>query len=218
MRAEEVKQMIEQEKVIAIVRGIEADKCMKVADALYEGGIRLMEVTFNLKDPDSYKTTTDCIRAISEKYEGRMLVGAGTVVTPEQVEMTAQAGGRFIISPNTNVDVIRRTVELDMVSMPGALTPTEVMVAHEAGAGFVKIFPAGDLGPGYIKAIKAPLSHVKMTAVGGVNADNFAAFLKAGAVGAGIGGNLANKARIDAGEFYKITETAAALVAIAKNA
>ena len=218
MKTEDIIAMIEKEKIIAIVRGIEADKCMKVADALYEGGIRLMEVTFNAKDPSSFGVTTGCIQAISEKYEGRMLVGAGTVLTTEQVEMTAKAGGRYIISPNVDVDVIRRTVELGMVSIPGAMTPTEVIVAHNAGAGFVKVFPAGNLGTGYIKAIKAPISHVKLMAVGGINAENFGDFLKAGTVGAGIGGNLANKQWIDAGEFNKITETARELVEIAKNA
>lgn len=218
MKTEEIIQVIEQEKVIAIVRGIAADKCMKVADALYEGGIRLMEVTFNPQDPASFATTVSCIKAISEKYAGRMLVGAGTVLTTEQVEMTAQAGGCFIISPNVNVDVIHRTVELGMVSMPGAMTPTEIVTAHDAGAQFVKVFPAGDLGPAYIKAVRAPISHVKLTAVGGVNAENFGDFLKAGVVGAGIGGNLANKKWIEAGEFHKITETARELVAIAKAA
>ena len=90
---------------------------MKVADALYEGGIRLMEITFNQKDPTSFRTTADCIESISKKYEGRMMVGAGTVVTTEQVELAARAGGRFIISPDVNVDVIHRTVELDMLSI-----------------------------------------------------------------------------------------------------
>ena len=90
MKTAEVMRMMEQEKVIAIVRGIAADKCMKVADALYEGGIRLMEITFNQKDPASFQTTADCIEAIGKKYEGRMMVGAGTVLTTEQVELAAR--------------------------------------------------------------------------------------------------------------------------------
>ena len=147
-----------------------------------------------------------------------MFVGAGTVTTTELVELTAKAGGKFIISPDTNPDVIRRTRELDMVSMPGALTPTEIMTAHRAGADYVKLFPAGDLGPNYVKAVRAPISHVKMTAVGGINEKNMADFLKAGVCGFGIGGNLANKAWIEAGEFDKITETARAMVAVVKEA
>lgn len=147
-----------------------------------------------------------------------MLVGAGTVLNTKQVELTAQAGGSYIIAPNVDVNVIRRTVELGMVSMPGAMTPTEIVVAHDAGAEFVKLFPAANLGTDYVKAIRAPLSHIKLLAVGGVSEKNFADFLKVGMVGAGVGGNLANKTWIENGEYGKITEVARQLVDIAKNA
>ena len=215
---EEVIAKIQEEKIIAIVRGVGAEACRKVADALYEGGIRLMEITFDQKDPASFAATGGAIRAIGEAYAGRMLVGAGTVTSVELVELAASAGARDIISPDVNVDVIRRTRELEMVSLPGAMTPTEVMTAHNAGADFVKLFPAGNLGVSYIKAIRAPISHVKLLAVGGVNEDNVAEFLHAGLVGAGVGGNLANKKWIEAGEYHKITETARKLVDAAKNA
>ena len=124
----------------------------------------------------------------------------------------------FIISPDCNVDVIRRTRELGMVSMPGVLTPTEIMTAHRAGADYVKLFPVGNLGVSYVKALRAPISHVKLMAVGGVNEGNIADFLAAGVYGVGVGGNLANKKWIEAGEFDKITETAKNMVAIIKNA
>ena len=215
---EEVIAKIQEEKIIAIVRGVGAEACRKVADALYEGGIRLMEITFDQKDPASFAATGGAIRAIGEAYAGRMLVGAGTVTSVELVELAASAGARYIISPDVNVDVIRRTRELEMVSLPGAMTPTEVMTAHNAGADFVKLFPAGNLGVSYIKAIRAPISHVKLLAVGGVNEDNVAEFLHAGLVGAGVGGNLANKKWIEAGEYHKITETTRKLVDAAKNA
>lgn len=214
---EQVIQKILQEKIIAIVRGVDPVRCMKVADALYEGGIRLMEVTYNQNAPDSFQATADAIQAISTAYEGRMYVGAGTVTTPELVELTAKAQGRFIISPDVNEEVIARTLELGMVSLPGAMTPSEVMTAHRAGADFVKIFPVGSLGVAYVKALRAPISHVKLMAVGGVNENNVADFLKAGMVGAGIGGNLVNQAWIDAGDFGKITETARALTEAVKN-
>lgn len=216
MRQETIR-AVEAEKVIAIVRGAAPEQCLKVAQALYDGGIRLMEVTYNQKDPASWQATADAIGAIAKEFEGRMLVGAGTVTNTELVEMTAKAGGRFIISPDCYPDVIRRTLELDMVSMPGALTPTEVMQAHRAGADFVKLFPLGNLGVAYAKAVMAPISHVKLLAVGGVNENNVAEFLKAGLVGAGIGGNLANKKWIDAGEYHKITETARKLVEAVKS-
>ena len=216
MRQETIR-AVEREKVIAIVRGAEPEQCMKVAQALYDGGIRLMEITYNQKAPETWQTTADTIGAIAKAFEGRMLVGAGTVTNTELVEMTAKAGGRFIISPDCYPEVIRRTVELDMVSMPGALTPTEVMQAHRAGADFVKLFPLGNLGVAYAKAVMAPISHVKMLAVGGVNENNVAEFLQAGLAGAGIGGNLANKKWIDAGEYHKITETAQKLVDAVKS-
>ena len=215
---DQVIQAIEAEKVIAIVRGVSPDQCMRVADALYAGGIRLMEVTFDQKNPASFRTTADAIAAIGKAYEGRMLVGAGTVTTTELVELTAEAGGKYVISPDVNVDVIRRTRELGMVSLPGAMTPTEVMTAHRAGADFVKLFPAGNLGTAYVKAVRAPISHVKLLAVGGINEDNVADFLRAGMVGAGVGGNLANKKWIEAGDFGKITETARKLLEAVKNA
>ncbi len=214
----QIIQKIEEEKIIAIVRGVGPEQCMKVADALYAGGIRLMEVTYDQKNPASFQATADAIAAIAKAYEGRMFVGAGTVTTPELVEMTAKAGGKFIISPDVNVDVIKRTVELEMVSMPGAMTPTEVMTAHWAGADFVKLFPVGNLGVSYVKALRAPISHVKLMAVGGVNEGNIADFLAAGICGVGVGGNLANKKWIEAGEFDKITETARNMVEIIKNA
>lgn len=215
MTVAEIMEQVESEKVIAIVRGVSTEKCLKVADALYEGGIRLMEVPFNPKDPSSDEETANCIAAIAKKYEGRMLVGAGTVLTVKQVELTAQAGGSYTIAPNTNAEVIRRTVELGMVAMPGAMTPTEIEYAYECGAKYVKLFPAANLGTDYVKAVRAPLSHIKLLAVGGVSEKNFADFLKVGMSGAGVGGNLANKEWIENGEFDKITEVARQLVEIA---
>lgn len=212
MRQQIIKS-VEKEKLIAIVRGVGADQCRKVAQALYEGGVRLMEITYDQRAPETWAATAGAIGALAQEYAGRMFVGAGTVTCTELVELTHTHGGGFIISPDVNTDVIRRTRELGMVSMPGALTPTEIMTAHNAGADFVKLFPAGELGPGYIKAVRAPISHVKLMAVGGINEGNAAAFLKAGAVGLGVGGNLAKRAWIEAGEFDKLTEAARAMTA-----
>ena len=211
----QLKELILSEKLIAICRGVEASKCMKVAEALYNGGFRLMEITFDLKHPDSWQVTAESIAAVAREYRGRMEVGAGTVVSVELVELAAGAGARFIISPDTNPAVIRRTKELGLISMPGALSPSEAMAAHEAGADFVKLFPISDLGVSYVKAIRAPLSHIDFMAVGGINADNLASYLKAGCVGAGIGGCLVNKNWVESGEFEKITSTAMDMVRIA---
>ena len=210
---ERIQKAIRKNKLIAIVRGAEAEACICVAQALYDGGIRLMEITYDQKHPENWEETARAIGAVANAFAGRMYVGAGTVTCTELVELTHKYGGQFIISPDVNEDVIRRTRELGMVSMPGALTPTEVMVAHRAGANFVKLFPAGNLGTGYVKAVKAPISHVDLLVVGGIDEKNVASFLAVGAAGAGIGGNLVNKAWVEAGEYEKITEVAKALVA-----
>ena len=210
---EKIIQAVKEHKLIAIVRGVESEKCIKIAQALYDGGFRLMEITYDQKHPENWEETARTIGAVANAFAGRMYVGAGTVTCTELVELTHKYGGQFIISPDVNEDVIRRTRELGMVSMPGALTPTEVMVAHRAGANFVKLFPAGNLGTGYVKAVKAPISHVDLLVVGGIDEKNVASFLAVGAAGAGIGGHLVNKAWVEAGEYEKITEVAKALVA-----
>ena len=119
-----------------------------------------MEITYDQKNPDSWLQTAEAIQAVAEAYEGRIFVGAGTVTNTELVEMTYNHKGQYIISPDTDIEVIRRTRELGMVSMPGAMTPSEIKQAYNAGADFVKLFPAGSLGTGYLKAVKAPLNHI----------------------------------------------------------
>ena len=139
-----------------------------------------------------------------------MVFGAGTVTSLQMLELAKNAGARFVVSPDTNEAVIRATVAAGMVSMPGALTPTEIVTAHSCGADFVKLFPAGTQGTAYFKAVTAPLNHIRLLAVGGVNEKNIGDFLSAGAVGAGVGGNLVNKTWIANGEFEKITALARA--------
>lgn len=189
---EQVLAAIRQHKLIAIVRGFEKDDVVWLAKTLYQGGFRMVEMTFDAARPESWRANGEAIAAVREACPD-MRVGAGTVLTPEQVEITHAAGGTYIVSPDVNVDVIRRTRELGMVSLPGAMTPTEMMTAHNAGADYVKLFPAGTLGPGYVKAVLAPLRHIKVLAVGGVTAENLPAFLEAGACGAGVGGSLVEK-------------------------
>ena len=214
---EKTIQTIREEKLIAIVRGIKPELCLKVVQALYDGGIRLAEITYDQKNPQTWIQTAESIQVIAECFEGRMLVGAGTVTSVELVEMTYTHKGQFIISPDTDVDVIKRTRELGMVSLPGAMTPSEIKAAYNAGADFVKLFPAGNLGSGYLKAIKAPLNNIPILAVGGISDKNIAEFLAAGAEGFGIGGNLAKKEWIEAGKFDKLTDAARATVAAIKG-
>ena len=141
-----------------------------------------------------------------------MYVGAGTVTSTALVDLAAEAGALYIISPDTDVEVIRRTRELGLVSMPGAYTPTEAKTAFNAGADFIKLFPCVGDGPGYVKALCAPLNHIPFLAVGGVDVNNAAAYIKAGAVGVGVGSSLVKKTWVDAGEYYKITEEAKKMI------
>lgn len=205
---DKVIQEILDHRIIAIVRGVETDKAVKVAEALYAGGIRLVEVTFNQKDPASFTATAQSIRAIREAMGDDMLVGAGTVTSVDLVNTAYEAGASYIISPDTDKAVIQRTRQLGLVSIPGAYTPTEAKRAHNTGADFVKLFPCVGEAAAYLKALCAPLNHIRFMAVGGVTAENAAEFIRAGAVGLGVGGSLVNKKWVDAGEYFRITEEA----------
>ena len=208
---EEVLKTIEENRIIAIVRGLDHGYT-DLAKALYNGGIRITKLSYSLKEPDTWRKTAPRISDIRTAMRDKMCVGAGTVVSVEMVEMTKQAGGQFVVSPDTNIEVIKKTKKLGMVSLPGAMTPTEILTAHNAGADFVKVFPAGHLGPAYIKALKGPLNHIKLLAVGGVSSKNVSEFIAAGCSGAGVGGNLVNIIWIEASEWNKITATAKELV------
>lgn len=211
MRETVIKEILNH-KIISIVRGMDREKTVKIAKALYEGGVRFIEVTFNQKNPEKFYETADSIRAIREEMGDKMFVGAGTVTSVELVDMAAQAGAMYIISPDMDEDVIRRTRQLGLVSMPGAYTATEAKKAHNAGADFVKLFPCIGDASAYVKALCAPLNHIRFLAVGGVHADNAVDFIKAGAVGVGVGSSLVNKAWVDAGEYEKITEEAKKMI------
>lgn len=199
-----------KKKIVAIIRGVSSENIVPVGEALYRGGIRFMEVTFNAASLQASEDTLESIRRLREHMVPDMHIGAGTVLTVIQAELACDAGAEFIISPDTNPEVIRRTKELALLSMPGALTPTEVQTAWTAGADVIKIFPASAVGPGYFKALQAPLSQVKLAAVGGVDDTNIRSFCKAGAAAFGIGGSLVSSDRVSRKAWDEI-ETAARL-------
>ena len=188
---------IENEKIIVILRGIASEKLIPLVEAMYSGGIRFLELTYSADGRVSDEKNAENIKMLSEHFENKIYIGAGTVLNERQVELTKEAGGKFIISPDTNPCVIQRTKELGMVSIPGALTPSEIQVAHRSGADFVKLFPITNLGADYVKAIKAPLSHIRLLAVGGVNENNLSEYLRAGVCGFGIGSNIVSKKLVD---------------------
>ncbi len=204
-------------KAIVIIRKVYGDSLVKLADALAKGGIKLMEITFDQADPDCIQKTCEAISMLSEKLGDDMTFGAGTVLSTEQVDAAQSAGAQFIISPNVSLPVIAHTKELGLVSIPGAMTPSEMVSAHEAGADFVKVFPVSDLGTKYIKSVMAPINHIRFVATGGVNEQNFKEYLNLGFVGAGIGGRLTERKLIEAGNFEEFTLRAKAFVDVAEQ-
>ena len=216
MRQETIDQ-IKKEKLIVIVRGIERKKLIPLAEAMYNGGIRLLEVTYSANGKVSDEKTAENIRVLVTHFGNKMCIGAGTVLTEKQVELTKNAGGCFIISPNTKESVIKRTVGLGMVSIPGAFSPSEIEAAHEFGADFVKLFPVTNLGAEYVKAVKAPLSHIDLLAVGGIDLDNIPLYKQAGVCGFGIGSNITDKSMIANEDWQGIAELAGRYSSAAKG-
>ena len=208
---------ITQNKVITICRRVYGEDLLRLADALYEGGIKLIEVTYDQADPACTEKTCASIRALYERFGDNMMFGAGTVLTPDQVVAAAEAGARYIISPNVDPEVIAKTKELGLVAIPGAMTPSEILSALKLGADIVKLFPSGYLGFGYIKDILGPISHVKLCATGGVNEETWGRYLDFGFVGAGISGRLCDKKCIAAGDFGEITRRAKAFMDITRE-
>ena len=205
---DKIIEQIKEQKIIVIVRGVESEKLIQVAEAIYNGGIRFLEITYSADGHICDEETARNIGLLAEHFKGKMYIGAGTVLTEKQVEMTYKAGGKFIISPDVNESVIRKTKELGMISMPGALTPTEIQTAHRCGADLVKLFPVVNLGCDYVKAIKAPLSHINLLAVGGITLDNIKEYLSVGICGVGIGTNIINKNMVKNNDFESITKLA----------
>ncbi len=205
---EAVLKDIEENKIIVIMRGFTTEQLVNSVDAMEKGGIRLVEVTFDQSGVVNDETTAENIRVLKEKFEGKVRIGAGTVMTEKQVELACQAGAEFIISPDCYDKVIKKTRELGMVSIPGVYTPTEAANAYRFGADFAKLFPNSELKLSFLKALTVPLSHIKFLAVGGVNHENMKDYLDAGAKGIGVATAIADKKVIFAGDYEEITRRA----------
>lgn len=212
-----VLDFIQTNKVITICRKVYGKDLENLAAALLKGGVKLIEVTFDQADPDCIARTTESITMLNKVFNGEMLFGAGTVLSEEQVKAAYAAGAAYIISPNVNEKVIKATKDYGMVSIPGAMTPTEIIAAHELGADIVKLFPAGYLGFRYIKDILGPISHVKLCATGGVTEETWGQYLDLGFVGAGISSRLCDKKCIAAGDWEEVTRRASVFTEITKQ-
>lgn len=200
-----------------ITRGIYDEELLKLSKALFEGGIRCFEITYDPTDPDTQSKINKNIKMLDSEFKGNLLLGVGTVLTVDQVKNAKLAGAKFIVSPNFNPTIVKATLAEGLVSMPGCITPTEICAADEAGADFIKLFPAGTLGIKYCKDIYAPIHHVKFIATVGVTEETFKEYLNIGFFGAGISSQLIDKKMRDAGNYAELTRRAKVFVAIAKE-
>lgn len=207
MDRQTVIKTIEESKIIVILRGFTTKELIDTVSAIRDGGIRCCEITYDITGKTKDEDIASQIGILCERFPD-MCIGAGTVLTKEQVVLTKAAGGKFIISPDTNEEVIKETVASGLVSLPGAFTPSEATLANRCGADFVKLFPNSEVKPSYLKALVVPLSHIRFLAVGGVTLDNITDYLKNGAKGVGIATAIADKKLIASGEFDKVRDNA----------
>jgi len=199
--------------IVPIVRADSAEQALQAAKAIYRGGIRTLEVTMTV--PGAIRV----LEKVADEFGDRITLGAGTVLDPETARSCMLAGARFFVSPSVSVPTIEMCNRYSMVVIPGALTPTEVVTAWDAGADLVKIFPAGNAGgPSYIKALKAPLPQVLMVPTGGVGLENVAEFFEAGASAIAVGGDIVGKKELDAGDYDGIEAKARRFLEVVADA
>lgn len=197
---------MKKHKFIAILRHIKPCYIEEAAKALYEGGIRIFEVTFDPCSKTTISDTQSIIKSIYSMYGDEVLVGAGTVVSPEFAKAAYKAGAKFIVSPCTDKKIISYTKKHHMLSIPGAYTPTEIVTAYNLGADIVKIFPVAPGEAGYLKNVLSPLSHIPFMVTGGINPDTIEEFLSFNPVSVAAGATIITDELTKNGEWEKITQ------------
>jgi len=213
MKSEETKKLLERAALIPVLRASSVEMGHALVDAMMAGGVTVIEVTMTVPD------ATTLLGELKQKHGDSLLLGSGTVTDAAQAQATIEAGAEFVVSPSLHLDVIAKTKELGKVSIPGALTPTEVITAWRAGADYVKVFPCSAMGgASYLKALRAPFPELKLIPTGGVTFETAVDFLKAGASALGVGSDLVNAAAIAAGKPEIVTRTARAYVDIIQAA
>jgi 2-dehydro-3-deoxyphosphogluconate aldolase/(4S)-4-hydroxy-2-oxoglutarate aldolase len=206
------REKIEQLGIVPVLRARSAEEARALVDALVAGGIVAMEVTMTVPG------AVELLRTLKKEYGDRLLLGSGTVTTAEQAVATIEAGAEFVVSPSFHPDVVEVTKDMGKVSIPGSLTPTEVITAWRAGADYVKIFPCSAMGgASYLKALLAPFPELRLIPTGGVTLQTAADFLNAGARALGVGTDLVNPKAIAEGKPESVTQTARAYVEIIEN-
>ncbi len=211
MKKHQQLQLIRECGVIAIMRASSSDSLISAAESIRAGGVRAVEVTMTTPG------ALDVIKVAAKKFKGEILFGAGSVLDVETARLAILSGADFIVSPTLNLDVIQVCNRYSVPVMPGCFTPTEALTAWEAGADMIKLFPANFAGPGLVKALLAPLPQLEIVPVGGVNIDNAADFIRAGAAAVGVGASLVNQKLLDSGDMAEITRRATAFVEAVKN-
>ena len=213
MKIEEVARRIGEIGIVPVVRAAGVEEARQAVDAILAGGIPVVEITMTVPG------AVEVIRSVVRQFAGKVLVGAGTVVTREQALACLDAGAQFLVSPGLSVAMMRAARERNTLAVPGALTPTELMAASAEGAEVVKIFPCGSVGgPKYLKALRGPFPNAKVIPTGGVNAGNAAEYIAAGAFAIGVGSDLVDTAALRQGRPEKIVAAAKELVAAVQGA
>ncbi|MEW4488851.1 bifunctional 4-hydroxy-2-oxoglutarate aldolase/2-dehydro-3-deoxy-phosphogluconate aldolase [Thalassoglobus sp. JC818] len=198
--------------IVAIIRAPSGEKLLEVAEALYAGGIDVIEVTFTVPG------VLEIISHLRKSLGDKILLGAGTVLDPESARAAMLAGAEFIVTPTVNTSVIQLCQRYGKLVMAGGFTPTEILTAWDAGADIVKVFPADVGGPSYLKSVHGPLPQVRLLPTGGVNLDTLPDFVKAGACSVGLGSALVEKKALESGDMARIQELASAYVSKMKEA
>lgn len=206
---------IKSSGIIAIVRGVEKEYLIPLFNALKEGGVICAEITFGYYDDDY---TFEMLKEVCERFSNQMYIGAGTVLDAKKAELAIKAGAEFLVTPTTEKQIIDYCNQNDKVMITGAYTPTEINYAYNLGSHLVKLFPADSVGPRYIKSVKSPLIHIPIICFGGINANNISEYVRAGAIGAGIGADLVDIKAIKSGNFENITFKAKQLIDAVKQA
>ncbi len=196
-----VERIVEQ-KAVAVIRADNPDVLGRMIDALLAGGVSSLEVTMTVP------RALDLIEETATRFGDDILLGVGSVLDAETARLAINAGARYVVSPVFKRSIIEMAHRYNLPAMPGCFTPTEILEAHEAGADIVKVFPAGQLGMKYFKAIKAPMPHLQLMPTGGVSLTNAGEWIAAGACAVGVGSALIDKEAIAAGNFDQITENA----------
>jgi 2-dehydro-3-deoxyphosphogluconate aldolase / (4S)-4-hydroxy-2-oxoglutarate aldolase len=200
-------ELVRQTKIIAIMRAQQANQMLTAAEAIYAGGVRVIEVT--MTTPGALNLITEA----TQRFGDSVLFGAGSVLDAETARQAILAGAGFIVAPTLNLQVIALCRRYSIPVMPGCYTPTECLTAWEAGADMIKLFPADIGGPDFMKAILAPLPHLEIVPVGGVTVENVGEYIRKGATAVGVGSSLINQAVVDQGDFAELTRRARAFVA-----